>query len=236
MICKVLNIGSPQSLYAGDDNGKETKSNPAPGVIAQYVFDDRDFNSLAVYVSTTRFPFGFTIWGFTELNGAQQDPAHRFDLTRAFSEYRFSHSGLGNLLNISGLIAQIEYTDIGPQAGELLRFGIAYRHKLNIPSAGGLGGMTGWLQWRAHPVETDGDGGQASLIYFIPLHKNAHINGWLDINYSDEESPKWVFGPFLNLKIGDRSWFVLRYRHNGFEEASPFLDGTGFALGIRVDF
>ena len=236
MIFKVLNVISPQSIFAGDDDGKKTKSNPAPSVIAQYVFDERDFNSLAVYVSTARFPFGFTVWGFTELNGAQEDSANRFDLTRAFSEYRFSHAGLGNLLNISGLIAQIEYTDIGPQAGELLRFGIAYRHKLNIPSAGGLGGLTGWLQWRVHPVETDRDGGQASLIYFIPLHKNAHINGWLDINYSKEGSPKWVFGPFLNLKITDRSWFVLRYRFNGFEEASPDLDGTGFAIGIRVDF
>ena len=220
------------SVSAGD---VKRDSKPPPNVVAQYVLDDRDFNSLAVYVSTLRFPLGISVWGFTEVNAAQGDAVNRFDLTRTFSEYRFSHKRLGDMLNVKGLVAQIEYNDITPLAGQLLRFGIAYRHNLKIPQLGSVGGLYGWLQWRAHPYQTDGNGGQASLIYFLPFHKKAFISGWLDLNYSEKFRRKWVFGPFLNLKIGKRSWIVLRYNHNGIEDAIG-LDGTGWGLGFRVDF
>jgi len=130
--------------------------NPPPNIIALYVLDDRDFNSLAVYVNTFRFPLGISVWGFTEVNATQNDPAHRFDMTRTFSEYRFSHKGLGDMLSVNGLVAQVEYNDITPQAGHLLRFGVAYRHNLKIPEFGSIGGLNGWLQWRAHPYQTNG--------------------------------------------------------------------------------
>jgi len=217
-----------------DDAIKDSK--PPPNVVAQYIFDDRDFNSLAVYVSTLRFPLGISVWGFTEVNAAQGDAVRRFDLTRTFSEYRFSHNRLGDMLNVKGLVAQIEYNDITPEAGQLLRFGAAYRHNLKIPQLGSIGGLNGWLQWRAHPYQTGGSGGQASLIYFLPFHKKAFISGWLDLNYSENFRRKWVFGPFLNLKIGERSWVVLRYNYNGIEEEIQTLDGTGWGLGLRVDF
>lgn len=222
------------STVFADEAKKDVK--PPPNIIALYVLDDRDFNSLAVYVSTLRFPLGISVWGFTEVNATQNDPAHRFDMTRTFSEYRFSHKGLGDMLNVNGLVAQVEYNDITPQAGQLLRFGVAYRHNLKIPQFGSIGGLNGWLQWRAHPYQTNGDGGQASIIYFLPFHNKVFISGWLDLNYSENSTPKWVFGPFLNLKMSERSWVVLRYNHNGIEEANPNLDGTGWALGVRVEF
>ena len=221
-------------MVSADDAKKDAK--PPPNVVALYVLDDRDFNSFAVYVSTLRFPLGISVWGFTEVNATQNDPAHRFDLTRTFSEYRFSHKGLGDMFNVKGLVAQVEYNDITPKTGQLLRFGVAYRHNLKIPQLGSIGGLNGWLQWRAHHYQTNGDGGQASLIYFLPFHYKFFISGWLDLNYSESSGPKWVFGPFLNMKMGERSWVVLRYNHNGIEEAIPSLDGTGWALGVRVDF
>ena len=224
-----------QNIYAGDGEQEKKSTAKGPTVIAQYLYDDRDFNSLAVYVSTSRLPLGISIWGFTEVNGTQKLPDDRYDLSRSLSEYRFSFNKLGRSLNINGLVAQIEYNDITPGGGEILRFGVAYRHKLAIPSIGKIGGSDGWLQWRTHPVETDGDGGQASLIYFIPLHKKAHINGWVDLNYADGHSPRWVVGPFLNLFVHERIWAVLRYRYNGVEDAFG-LDGTGWALGLRADF
>lgn len=224
-----------QIIYAGDGEQKKTIAKKGPTVTAQYLFDDREFNSLAIYVSTNRLPFGISIWGFTEVNGTQKAPDDRYNLTRSLSEYRFSFSELGQRLNIKGLVAQIEYNDITPGGGEILRFGVAYRHKIAIPAVGKLGGSDGWLQWRVHPIETDGDGGQASLIYYLPLHKKAHINGWIDLNYADGNSPRWVVGPFLNLSVHQRIWAVLRYRYNGVEDAFG-LDGTGWAVGLRVDF
>jgi len=231
--CFIATIFMFNSVSA--DNAKKGVK-PPPSVVAQYLLDDRDFNSLAIYVSTLKFPLGISVWGFTEVNATQNDPVHRFDLTRTFSEYRFSHKGVGDMLNIKGLVAQVEYNDITPQAGQLLRFGVAYRHNLKIPQFGSIGGLNGWLQWRAHPYQTSGDGGQASLIYFLPFHNKVFISGWLDLNYSESSGPKWVFGPFLNLKMSKQSWVVLRYNHNGIEEANPNLDGTGWALGVRVEF
>ena len=221
--------------YAGDGKEANISVSKGPSVIAQYLYDERDFNSLAVYVSTSRLPLGISIWGFTEVNGSQQMPHDRYNLTRSLSEYRFSFNNLSRILNIRGFAAQVEYNDITPGGGEILRFGIAYRHKLAIPSLSNIGGIEGWLQWRAHPIETDGDGGQASLIYYIPLHKKAHINGWIDLNYADGNSPRWVVGPFLNLFLHENIWVVLRYRYNGIEDALG-LDGTGWALGLRADF
>ncbi len=224
-----------EKIFADDGKQEKKSAGKGPSVIAQYLLDTREFNSLAVYVSTSRLPLGLSIWGFTEVNGTQYKSDDRFNLTRSLSEYRSSFDGLGQKLNIKGLVAQIEYNDITPGGGEILRFGVAYRHKLAIPSVGKLGGSDGWLQWRAHPYETDGDGGQASLIYFIPLHKKAHINGWIDLNYAEGNSPRWVVGPFLNLYLHQSIWAVLRYRYNGVENAFG-LDGTGWALGLRADF
>ena len=223
-------------LRADEGNVKKSNPNSNQSIISQYLYDDRDFNSLAVYVSTNRLPHDLSIWGFTEINGMQGRAEKRYDLTRSLSEYRFSWGGLGKALSLPGFVAQIEYNDITPGPVNLLRFGIAYKHKLQIPKIGGLGGATGWLQWRTHPYETDNDGGQASLIYFLPLHKNAIITGWVDLNYSENSRRKWVIGPFLNMKMSQHFWIVLRYRHNGIEEAMPSLDGTGWALGGRIDF
>lgn len=233
ILSQMVSIALLLNSASADDSKKDSK--PPPNVVMQYIFDDRDFNSLAVYVSTLRFPLGISVWGFTEVNADQDDAVHRFDLTRTFSEFRFSHNGLGDILNVKGLVAQIEYNDSTPFPGPLLRFGVAYRHNLKIPQLGSVGGLNGWLQWRAHPYQTGGSGGQASLIYFLPFHKKAFINGWLDLNYSENFRRKWVFGPFLNLKIGERSWVVFRYNYNGIEDAIG-LDGTGWGLGLRVDF
>ena len=224
-----------QKIYAGDGKQPKNPTLKGPSVIAQYLYDERDFNSLAVYVSTDRLPLGLSIWGFTEVNGSQNMPHDRYNLSRSLSEYRFSFNKLGRELKIKGLVAQIEYNDITPGGGEILRFGVAYKHNLAIPSIGKIGGLNGWLQWRTHPVETDGDGGQASLIYFIPFHKKAHVNGWIDLNYADGNSPRWVVGPFFNLFLHESIWAVLRYRYNGIEDAFG-LDGTGWALGLRADF
>ena len=75
-----------QNIYA--DNGKNEKKpvGKGPNVTAQYLNDTREFNSLAVYVSTSRLPLGISIWGFTEVNGSQYKPDDRYDLTRGLSE------------------------------------------------------------------------------------------------------------------------------------------------------
>ena len=109
---------------------------------------------------------------------------------------------------------------------------MTYRHNLAIPGTG----MTGWLQWRVHPYETDGNGGQASLIYVFRLNKEVYVSGWLDLNVIEGGDNRWVFGPYFNYRVHERVSAMLRFRYNGYEHAAPTLDGTGWAIGTKIDF
>jgi len=204
----------------------------------QYYFDNREFNTLAFVFSAKKLPFNFSLWGFTDLHGKQNSASRREKLVRSFSEYRLSHNGLGNLFNIPGLGLQAEYnfTSIPSNDVDLVRFGLTYKHTLPIPAFYFLGGKSGWLQWRIFPVETDGNGGQSSLIYNIPVMNRLSISGFADINYDEKGSDRWVVEPQLNLQISENFFFIVEYRLNGFEEANPNLDGQGLALGIKLKF
>ena len=92
-------------IHAQTRSTKSGVNSSPPRVESHYYLDQREFNSLAVFVSTNRLPSGFSIWGFTEINATQNDPDNRWNLSRALSEYRLSHAGIGNILGLNGLWA-----------------------------------------------------------------------------------------------------------------------------------
>lgn len=206
-----------------------------PKLKASYYFDSRDYNTLNIEVGGS-LPLGFSVWGFTDFHGDQDNAGSRGELTRTFSEYRLSHGGIGELLNIPGLGVQAEYNDMTPGDNNLGRFGITYKHAVPIPELGCIGGKPGWLQLRCFPLETDGDGGQVSLIYFLPIHDRVSIAGFADINFIEGATDRWIVEPQLNVRIHNQFWAILEYRYNGFERANDDLDGEGWAVGMRVDF
>ena len=199
----------------------------AGGATFSFYFDSRAFSTLAIGVTANKLPLGLQLWGFTDLHGPQNEADHGSDVTRSFSEYRLSHDGIGRLLNVSGFALQVEYNDFTPGRNAIVRFGLTYKHSLPIP---------GWLQWRVFPVETDGNGGQLSLIYNFILHDRLRITGFADYNVANGGAKTWVIEPQLIVSLSPPIWGLLEFRYNGFESAAPELRGSGMAGGIQLKF
>lgn len=212
----------------------KSKISDRPQITAAYYLDNRDFNTLTIIVSSKRLPLGLSMWGFTDLHGDAKGAGSRSDFTRSFSEYTLSDRGLGRRIGMPGIGVRLEYNDAGGLNNSLLRFGITYQHKQIRFSP--FTDQRGWLEIRGFPLESDGDGGQLALAYFLPIHHRVTVSGFADLNFiNNGSSQRWVIEPQLNVQIHNQFWAVLEYRYNDFERVSK-LDGEGFAAGIRIDF
>ena len=192
-----------------------------------YYRDSRNYGTLNILTSAGGLPFGLNFWGFTDVHGNQGGEGAT-DLGRYFMEYRLSRPLPSKYVGVRGLGLQAEYNDFHGAGNSVARFGVTFRHRLYAERS--------WLQWRYFPVETDGDGGQASLIFFLPLSRRALISGFADWNWTDARKGRWVFEPQLSYRLTDRLAVVLELRHNDFERINPRLEGTGAALGLEASF
>lgn len=198
-----------------------------------YYVESRAFSTASISVSSDRLPGGVSLWGFTDFHGDHD--SHDLALTRSFSEYRLSHAGVGKLFNTRGLSVQAELNSMTGNGNDLARVGLTYKHNLPLPWGKDTGSQ-GWLQWRAFPYETDNDGGQASLIFFLPITPRVHVKGFADYNINEGADNRWVVEPELNVQITQRLWALLEFRYNQFEDANPATRGSGAAIGIRYQF
>ena len=121
-----------------------------------YYRDSRNYGTLNILTSAGGLPFGLNFWGFTDVHGNQGGEGAT-DLGRYFMEYRLSRPLPSKYVGVRGLGLQAEYNDFHGAGNSVARFGVTFRHRLYAERS--------WLQWRYFPVETDGDGGQASLIF-----------------------------------------------------------------------
>ena len=203
------------------------RSNVQTATKLTYYRDARNYGTMNIMTSATGLPLGLSFWGFTDIHGNQgAEGADEF--ARYFMEYRLSRPLPKQYVGIQGLGFQAEYNDFQGAGNSLARFGVTFRHRTY--------GERGWLQWRYFPVETDGDGGQASLIYFFPLSKRASIGGFADWNWTRARKGRWVLEPQLTYRLTDRLAAVLELRHNDFERINPRVQGTGVALGLEASF
>lgn len=229
----------PSQVKIGDEPGRRqhhtkasTEKPKGMTVQSTFYYDSRNYKSLTILTSTNRLPLGLTLWGFVDLHGDQGICNKADNFTRYFVEYRLSRALEPKwVAGIKGLGLQLEYNDLRGGNNSLLRFGPTYKHPFSL-----VRGHKGWLQWRFSPVETDGDGGQASLIYFIPLSSRVLISGFADWNWSSSGPSRWVIEPQLNYKLNDLFPLAVEFRHNSFEEANPTLNGTGVAFGLTARF
>ncbi|MDH5435390.1 MAG: porin family protein [Gammaproteobacteria bacterium] len=197
-----------------------------PKVQMQYYFDDRDFNTLGVVVSANDLPAGFSIWGFTDFHGDQNNANERYDITRSFSEYRLSNNKISDWTKIDNLGLQVEVNETSPGNNNTVwRGGITYKL---VSSA------NNWLQLRLFPMQSNKHN-QASLIYFYSITTNVKFSGFADYNIQDGSKNRWVVEPQLSYRLMDKAWLLLEYRYNGFEDAKATLDGSGWAIGISYD-
>ena len=213
------------SVFAGP-NALAGLSKLQPAAKLTYYRDSRNYGTMNILTSAAKLPLGLQFWGFTDIHGNQRGEGAEFE--RYFMEYRLSRPLPKRYVGIRGLGFQAEYNDFHGAGNSLARFGVTFRHRTY--------GDRGWLQWRYFPAETDGDGGQASLIYFFPLSKRASIGGFADWNWGSARKGRWVLEPQLTYKLTNRLAAVLELRHNDFERVSPRLQGTGAALGLEASF
>ena len=192
-----------------------------------YYRDARNYGTMNIMTSAAGLPLGLQFWGFTDIHGNQGgEGADEF--ARYFMEYRLSRALPRQYVGIQGLGLQVEYNDFQGVGNSLARVGVTFRHRTY--------GDRGWLQWRYFPVETDGDGGQLSLIYFFPLTKRASVGGFVDWNWTRARKGRWVLEPQLTYRLSERLAVALELRHNDFERINPRLQGTGVALGLEASF
>lgn len=214
-----------------DDSSRESDSEPETSLDSSFSFslhrDTRGYSTLGVVSSIQDLPFGLSVWGFTDLHG-QQSGNRWIDTARSFSEYRLSKP----ISFVEGLGLQAEVNDGSRLEDGLARFGMTYRHPFSLAVLG-LESSPGWLQWRAFPVDTTGDGAQLSWIYHLPITERFSFGGFADYNIRSGPN-RWVIEPELRFRIWRNLSLLLEYRLNEFENAAAGLRGSGLAIGIRA--
>lgn len=206
---------------------------PPVNIAGSYHLDTRGFTTASLVTSANKLPLDIAFWGFTDFHGDHDNDSLR--LTRAFSEYRLSHSGVGDLLSVTGLGVQAELNSFSGRGNDLYRLGLTYKHSISLPWESAAD-KQGWLQWRAFPYESDNNGAQASLIYFLPISNRVQLKGFADYNVIDQSEDRWVIEPEINVQITDRLSALVELRYNQYEDANPAVRGSGVALGVRYIF
>ncbi len=193
-----------------------------------YYFDSRDYNTMNILVNSTALPWGFNIFGFTDIHGTENVPTERFELNRFYHEYRLRRP-LDDLpfMPIKGFDLEFEINDSNLPKSGVARIALGYQH--SVPFL-----KKGWLQWRILPWRSDGKGWQLSMTHFLVLAERIKLIGFADYNIMNDRPNEWVWESELSFTLTETFDLILEGRYNGFEEAIPGLDGVGVAGGIRI--
>ena len=233
IVLLILVLGS--SLFADDsflDKLNKLKGDSLKLDISYY-WDDRDFNTIGIVTSKSNLLPNLHLWGFTDFHSEMNNESRRYKPSRSFSEYRLTYDI--SEYTIDGLWLQAEYNYSTPSDNDIARFGIVYKLSFDnpIPKVN----ANPWVQFRYFPAETDGDGWQFSLAYFIPLHERVSISGFADVNFHEKaDIDRWVVEAQLNFKITKNFYALIEYRYNEYERFNPNLDGHGVAVGFSLRF
>ncbi|MEM7560326.1 MAG: hypothetical protein AAF394_14495, partial [Planctomycetota bacterium] len=104
--CDVLDIceecAQPSRLEVLDDIFKSTRAEGGRWFLAEYDFDNRGYNVLH-FQGHSPLPLGFSLWGFIDLEGADNTSSDREDISRHFLELDFKRKLWRNL----GVVAEL---------------------------------------------------------------------------------------------------------------------------------
>ncbi|MFT5450787.1 MAG: hypothetical protein ACI9N9_000267 [Enterobacterales bacterium] len=200
-----------------------TQSKAATQLDLSYYFDSRDFNTFALFVQNKDLGQDFSVWGFSDFHGQQNNKSERFQPDRSFSEYRLSNSKLADWTGIDGLGLQVEYNHISPKSKNVWRGALTYKLPL---------GARLKMQLRILPIQNIDDE-QVSIGYFYSINDKLNISGFADYNVRDDKKNQWVIEPQLNYKLAKDTWLIIEYRYNGFEDDNLNLEGSGWAIGLK---
>ena len=78
----ILTLAASGAVSGEESTPRKTSSKTT------YYLDSRDFNTAALFASTSGLPLGLSVWGFVDLHSDQKNSSDRFDASRYFLEYR----------------------------------------------------------------------------------------------------------------------------------------------------
>ncbi|MEE8059069.1 MAG: hypothetical protein V3T17_14720 [Pseudomonadales bacterium] len=216
----VLADPTVNTLSSAPVKPQQKPSNNSLSFATNYYLDDRGHNTLSLIYSSKSLPYGLAFWGFTDLDSNQDNEDSRSDMTRYFTEARLTKMFGG------GWGVQAEYNDASGTGNNLGRFGVVYKFPLD----------NRFVMLRVFPVETDGDGGQVSLIWRTKIGlDNLFFEGFIDYNIKEGQTNRIVSEPQLRYRVSDRLGITLEYRINEFLKPTP-KDHKGTALGLYYKF
>ncbi len=215
-----------------DQTSKETRAKDSRWFRAEYDFDSRGFNVIH-FMGNSPLPYGFDLWGFIDIEGADLINANREDFTRYFLEIDIKKK----LWKNGGIIG--EYNDLQGGGNSIGRLGFFHKPDFEFLSSdcGRLAGK-GFVVFKVFPYETDGHGGQASFAWNRSfdniLDGRLSVGGFLDVNFNAGATSNQtvvVTEHQIRLRLFEGLHLITEFRLNEFLQ-----DDFGVAPGIQYRF
>ena len=195
---------------------------------AEYQFDTRGFNTIN-FTGGANLPYGFSIWGFTDIETADSHEGSRTDAQEFFMEIDLKkelHKGFGIVL---------EYNDSEGRYDSIGRFGLNY-----IARWDWLKKMDLNLGFKAFPIETDGHGGQVSFGWEKKFPKlfdgRFSMGGFFDLNFdsgANDDETNIVTDTQFRYKLTENLEALVEFRFNEYLVASQ---EHGLGIGMKYKF
>ncbi len=177
-------------------------------------------------------PYGFDIWGFIDIEGADLAGANREDLSRCFLEIDIKKK----LWKNGGIIG--EYNDLLGSGNSIGRLGFFHKPNLEFlsPDCGRLAGK-GFVAFKVFPYESDGRGGQASLAWNKKFDNvfdgRLSAGGFVDANFNAGATGRTVVVTEhqVRMRLFEGLHLITEFRPNEF-----LADDFGIAPGLQYRF
>ena len=214
-----------------EEYAKQTRAKGGRWAQIEYDFDSRGFNVLN-FMGSTPLPYGFTLFGFIDIEGDDLVTAQREDLSRFFLEIDLKKS----LWERGGVL--VEYNDLQGAGNEIGRLGLYHQTdwKFLSPTCGLLAGKSK-LGFKFFPLETDRQGGQFSFYWNKNfdhlLGGRLSAGGFFDLNYDVGPTGRTVIVTEhqIRYRVVEGLHVITEFRWNQF-----LPDDFGIAPGVQYRF
>ncbi|MFN3191946.1 MAG: hypothetical protein ACE361_15660 [Aureliella sp.] len=235
-ISSTASRAAKNSLLLWDRLGKldewfeETRAEGGRWFLAEYDFDNRGYNVLH-FQGHSPLPLGFSLWGFIDLEGADNTSSDREDISRHFLELDVKRK----LWRNTGVIAELN--DLQGQDNEIGRFGCFWFPDLaDFGPEEGLFAGKFRLGFKFFPVQTVARTGQWSFNWNKQFDEvwdgRVSAGGFFDLNYNTgNNSTAIVTEHQIRLRVAEGMHLITEFRLNEY-----LADEFGIAPGIQYRF
>ncbi len=214
-----------------EKRAKNSRKTGGRWFLGEYDFDNRGYNVLH-FMGHSPLPYGFLVWGFIDIEGADLLGANREDLSTYFLEIDVKKS----LWERGGVLAELN--DLQGDNNAIGRFGFYWNPKLRQNKSFGLLVGERRIGFKIFPLETDNRGWQASMNWNKKfdniLGGRLSAGGFVDLNFDAAPLSNdliVVSEHQVRYRILEGLHLITEFRINEF-----LADDFGIAPGIQYRF